>query len=160
MSAPLNRQNANLCVISGMVVATYGGQLARGAAPQVGAVVAGLIFIGLGAVEVRSYWIQEALSPLSQLHKNPWLLALPMTLNNLAGGVAAGLGGQPPSAVALLTFLASGMFMAIGWLIGNTVATASTGKARGKGAAAWSKVIAGAIFLTLGTLQLMSATST
>ncbi|KAG7354381.1 hypothetical protein IV203_003737 [Nitzschia inconspicua] len=52
-------------------------------------------------------------------------LALPMTLNNLAGGVAGGAVGVTPLQAALFAFLASFMTMFLGYEIGKHIAAAT-----------------------------------
>ena len=161
--------STNLIVSStntlGMVLASFGGQLLHGAAPQLGGALGGCIFLYLGAGEIWSIGGSgQQSSPLASLYEKPWLLALPMTLNNIAGGVAAGLSGEPPGAVAVLTFLMSLTLMAAGWVLGctledrtNHAGGVSNNESKATRAASWGSATAGGIFVTLGIIQLKAA---
>ena len=143
---------------AGMLGAAAAGALAGARAPRLGAAAAALVFLGLGAAELASLRRQpgSALSPLAALHRRPWALALPMTLNNLAGGVGAGLARAPRAATAACTFAASAALMAGGHRAGAAlVARGRAGRAGGLGGA--DRAVAGGVFAVLGLQQLRDA---
>jgi len=83
-----------------------------------------LVFLGLGVSELASIGQDEGeLSPLAQIavERSAWMLALPMTLNNLAGGVAGGVIGSGPEFLALATLVASFVFMTVGHFVGRLI---------------------------------------
>ena len=141
---------------AGMLGAAIVGGLAGERAPRIGAAAAALIFLGLGAAELSSLRRPEALSPLSALHRRPWVLALPMTLNNLAGGVGAGLAGAPPGATAACTFLASAALMGGGHRAGAALLGRGSGRGSrgGGGLGGAEQAVAGGVFVLLGLQQL------
>ena len=68
---------------------------------------------------MSAFWSdEESVLAALALEGNAWKLALPMTLNNLAGGVAGGLAGVGPLELATGGFLASFMLMWSGHAIG------------------------------------------
>lgn len=78
--------------------------------------VASLAFAHLGYQEVRSPIGEAKKKPSQQLCS--YSLALPMTLNNLAGGVAGGMAGIEGNVAFLYAFLASSIAMTSGYWIG------------------------------------------
>ena len=60
--------------VSSLIAGVFGQSM-----PRTAAAAAALIFLGLGASELKAAWDGEASSPLSQLHDRPFLLAVPMT---------------------------------------------------------------------------------
>ena len=82
------------------------------------------------------------------LKGDAWKLALPMTLNNLAGGVAGGLSGYASFSMGAAAFLASFGLMALGHRTGKLGANAS---------ALDPRLAATAAFATLGLQQLAGA---
>jgi len=79
-------------------------------------------------------------------------LAVPMTLNNLAGGVAGGLSGSGPLAMGFGALVASFVLMACGhWLGGWAIA----GGKKSALAGAEPRVCAAAVFFSLAIAQLL-----
>ena len=106
--------------LGALVAATGGheiGQLASGA----GAWVAASVFLYLAWQEASSLWRNEAASPLLNLAERgvASALAVPMTLNNLAGGVAGGVLGIGPLLAGSSACVASYIMMASGHFIGT-----------------------------------------
>lgn len=80
------------CNAVGALLSSQIGVLLGQQAPDVAALLGAIIFVWLGYSEADSYRLDEA-SPLTNLAEAgvAWRLAVPMTLNNVAGGVAGGL---------------------------------------------------------------------
>ena len=57
-----------------------------------------------------------------------WKLAIPMTLNNLAGGIAGGVVGIGPTLAGGSAFVASFVMMAVGYVLGKCVGGALDGR--------------------------------
>ena len=77
-------------------------------------------------------------------------LALPMTLNNIAGGLAGGVAGVPPALALLFAFSASFIMMLAGHALGRLA---------GARMASWldARLAAGFIFGALAVVQLTEA---
>lgn len=122
--------------------------------------LAGLAFLVLAAMEVGGDQADSPTTPnevnstpRSRKHPNPapnppqtrrskepqfLQLAIPMTLNNLAGGVATGVAGVPPSMAALYVFWVSVALMGGGWELGKrTRATAAGATVRQTNSLKW-----------------------
>jgi putative Mn2+ efflux pump MntP len=101
------------------------GALAGDAAPMIAPLAAAAIFSYLAFDEVRSLRGGEDMSPLAQkaLTGVVWRLALPMSLNNLAGGVASGVAGVGPTFAGLAAFLASYIMFRWGHFAGEQLGT-------------------------------------
>ena len=133
----------------GAAASTSVGAFLGDRAPAAAGAVAGLVFLGLGVGEARGYAADEPsrLSGLA-LTGSAWALALPMTLNNVAGGVAGGLAGFPARATGGAAFVASFGLMALGYRCGALGAAAARADPR---------LVAAAVFLSMGLAQLASA---
>lgn len=133
----------------GALASTKAGVVMGQAAPQLAGAAAGLIFLYLAGGEAVGWWTNEpsSLSSLA-LKGDAWKLALPMTLNNLAGGVAGGLSGYASFSMGAAAFLASFGLMALGHRTGKLGANAS---------ALDPRLAATAAFATLGLQQLAGA---
>lgn len=134
---------------AGMALSGYVGHY-LGLAFGVWACVFGaVIFTAVGALEFSSYLSGEdgLMDKLVEtaLTQNAWVLGLPMSLNNLATGVAGGLSGQNPIVLGLLTVLASLVLMHLGYWIGQCA---------GNRLPMDPRPVAGSAFLGLGLLQL------
>ena len=105
------------------LLASYGGAFLGGLAPTAAPIAAAVVFGHLAHAEWLSWKLGELTSPLTKLAIDglAWRLAVPMTLNNLAGGVAGGVGGVKPVPAFLLGFLASFAAMALGHELGKRV---------------------------------------
>ena len=96
-------------------------------APRLAGLVAALTFLVLGASEAASAYRKETSSFTDlALVGDAWKLAVPMTLNNVAGGVSGGLSDLPPAAMAVSAFIASFALMHLGNAIGASLATTTT----------------------------------
>lgn len=115
----------SLCNAVGAVLSSGLGALLGDLAPNAAAVFGASIFLWLGFGEVDSY-VNDEPSPLATLAESgsPWRLAIPMTLNNLAGGVAGGLAGVGPATMGFGAVSASFGLMYIGHCIGKHSASA------------------------------------
>lgn len=70
-----------------------------------------------------------------------WKLALPMTLNNLAGGVACGvLGCVSPLAASSYVWLVSVGFMWVGWFLGRSLQQVLTSNGSIEGVLPWVSI--------------------
>lgn len=110
----------SVCNAAGAVLSSQVGMLLGSSAPDLAALLAAAIFGWLGACEADSFRKNEA-SPLVSLATTgvAWRLALPMTLNNLAGGVAGGLAGVGPLEMGLGALIASYVLMYVGHKFGD-----------------------------------------
>ena len=113
----------------GALVAAEGGHVIGEVANSAGAWLAASVFAYLSWQEGASICRGEESSPL--LHKAERgvvaQLAVPMTLNNLAGGVAGGVVGIGPLLGGASAFVASFLMMATGHLLGKTCHAALRG---------------------------------
>lgn len=101
--------------------------------------LAATAFGGLSAVEYRSYLkelashqqddndIQSSMQEIRQVLS----LAIPMTLNNLAGGVAGGAAGLAPEMTAMYALVASFVSMYVGFLVGTRFRRVIKGRPKG-----------------------------
>jgi len=138
---------ANAC---GMLLACFVGRWAGAWAPMVASLVAGGFFVVIGGLELKSWWTKEE-GPSDKLTdmagtSNAFVLALPMTLNNLATGLAGGMMGGNIYMIAFLTFVASFSLMYLGYFVGRC-----TGKALPMD----PRFAVGVVFFGLGLMQLM-----
>ena len=110
--------NAVAALASDSVGALVGDEL-----PVLAPAGAALIFAYLAVEEFNSWRAKEAASPLARNAAAGvvWRLALPMSCDNLATGVAAGAAGVGPALAALLALLASFIMMAGGFFLGRTL---------------------------------------
>ena len=107
------------CNALGAGLATFGGTLLGKSLPNAAPAIAALAFSYLGWQECRAWWQDEDSSVASLALDNALLsLALPMTLNNLAGGLAGGVAGIGPLTAAGLALVASFLMMYVGHLVG------------------------------------------
>ena len=92
----------------------------RGRTPTIAPALAGLVFAFLARDELGSWARGEPSSPLAALAAEGVAvrLALPMTLNNIAGGLAGGVAGVPP-ALALLFLLGVLHHVPAGVIVGH-----------------------------------------
>lgn len=104
----------------GAFVSAGAGSLLGSAAPLAAGFAAGGIFLYLAYGEADGFLRQEpsALSSLA-LKGVAWRLALPMTLNNIAGGVAGGIAKLGPFSMGIAAFFASFALMRLGHKVGK-----------------------------------------
>lgn len=135
---------------SGAFVSAAGGHLLGDIAPTLAVLFAALIFAYLATDEIVSWQKGYGESTLtmgkSGSVRDAVRIAVPMTLNNLAGGVAGGAAGVDPKAAGTLALLASFCLMKIGHIIGEYVMPSI-------GRHVDTRVISGAIFATLSLAQ-------
>lgn len=110
-----------LCNAAGALSSAEIGELLGGAAPMLAPAAAGGIFLYLAWLELASWYRGESASPLARTAAKGlvWKLAVPMTLNNLAGGVASGVVGITPVMAGSFALLASYIMMAVGHFLGT-----------------------------------------
>ena len=130
----------------GTFLSTYCGQLLGSVAPHLASLISATVFVYLGYGEARAWWASEE-SPLVKLAADGVVLrlALPMTLNNIAGGVAGGIAGVSPLMGSSCVLLAAGLMMAAGHVVGRCCGTAISVE---------PALISACIFFALGTYQL------
>ena len=113
----------SVCNATGAWIAGFGGILVGQTMPLLAPLLAACAFGVLALQEWKDRGSNNdginktnlrALSEISEVLR----LALPMTLNNLAGGVAGGAAGLSPLVTALYALVASFVTMAVGHAIG------------------------------------------
>lgn len=104
----------------GAFLSSYVGRVMGKVVPTLAGLGAAAIFLYIGIDEFVS-WSTKSSSALESLalRGNAWKLALPMTLNNLAGGMAGGVTGIRPVHMGLGAFVASFLFMLGGFYLGS-----------------------------------------
>ena len=105
----------------GALVAAAGGHAIGQVADSFGLWIAASVFAYLAWQEGGSLWAGEPASPLLKLAERgvALQLAVPMTLNNLAGGIAGGVVGIGPLLAGTSAFCASFAMMATGFFVGQ-----------------------------------------
>lgn len=130
----------------GAWAATVGGAVA---APLL---AASLAFMYLGYQEVCNHHNNN--TPL--LLMLSFRLAVPMTLNNLAGGVAGGVAGIQPGVAFLYALVASLVAMASGHVFGWKIAK-TTAESRQQPLRAKPELVAATVYFSLSLLTLYEA---
>lgn len=104
----------------GAFLSSFVGRVMGKVVPTLAGLGAAAIFLYIGIDEFVGWATQKssALESLA-LRGNAWKLALPMTLNNLAGGIAGGVTGIRPVQMGLGAFIASFLFMLGGYYLGR-----------------------------------------
>mmetsp|Transcript_4544 Transcript_4544/g.10174 ORF Transcript_4544/g.10174 Transcript_4544/m.10174 type:complete len:197 (-) Transcript_4544:48-638(-) len=150
---PLNASvNAIISLMnaSGAFVSAAGGYLLGEVAPALAALFAGIIFAYLAVDEITSWQKGHEESTLtmgkSASIRDALRIAVPMTLNNLAGGVAGGAAGVDPQTAGTLALLASYCMMKFGHAIGGYLMPSM-------GRCIDTRIISGAIFASLSVAQ-------
>uniref|UniRef100_A0A7S2MGE7 GDT1 family protein n=1 Tax=Helicotheca tamesis TaxID=374047 RepID=A0A7S2MGE7_9STRA len=114
----------------GACIASAGGLFITNttASGSIGSLLAAIVFAHLSKEEFCSFRRKEPTSPLVQLASKSegsaaiiLNLAIPMTLNNLAGGVAGGVVGITPMEAFGCAFLVSFVFMMGGHVLGGQI---------------------------------------
>merc|ERR1712070_1234445 len=112
----------SFCNAAGAFGSSFVGVVLGTAAPGIAGLFAAGIFGRLGFSEMSAFWNdEESVLAALALEGNAWKLALPMTLNNVAGGVAGGLAGVGPLQLTAGGFLASFALMWSGHAIGRYI---------------------------------------
>lgn len=106
--------------IGALCSAVFGTALGE-TAPTLAPMAAAAIFLYLAHEELSSWRQGDRSSPLARSASEGLVgkLALPMTLNNLAGGIAGGVVGVAPIAAGGSVFVASYLMMAGGHMLGR-----------------------------------------
>jgi len=135
---------------AGMLLAGFVGTMVAAWAPMAASLLAGIAFVAIGGMELQAWWSKEE-SPTDKLvtlavTQNPWVLALPMSFNNLATGLAGGLLGGSIWVTAFMTFVASFCLMYLGYFIGKFAAKAVPTDPR---------LAIGIVFVLCGLIQLV-----
>lgn len=143
---------------SGAFISATGGHLLGEVAPKFGTLFAALIFAYLAADELLSWRRQRGdgrggeSALLAMGTSGSWRdalrIAVPMTLNNLAGGVAGGAVGISSITAGTLALLASYCLMGFGHILGEYLMPTV-------GNFIDPRVISGSIFSILALMQLI-----
>jgi putative Mn2+ efflux pump MntP len=125
-----------VCNAVGALVASYGGAfMADEVVPNLASMLAALAFGYLALQEFCSYMehrrqqnsppeendFNDASTKKQLDMQNVLGLAIPMTLNNLAGGIAGGAAGLPPTITAAYCLVASFTSMTVGYFLGKLI---------------------------------------
>lgn len=142
----------SVCNALGALMSTGVGALLGRAAPTFGPAAAAAVFLYLAWEEITSYRKGERASPLARSASEGlvWKLALPMTLNNLAGGVASGVVGVSPLISGFGALVASYLMMASGYFLGRRLGGAVE-------RCLDPRVLAATIFAAVALTQIMEA---
>ena len=136
---------------SGAFISASGGHLLGEFAPTIAILFAAIIFGYLAMDEMFSWRRGDTESTLTMKSgsiKDALRIAVPMTLNNLAGGAAGGAAGIDAKTAGIMALLASYCMMMFGHMIGAYLVT-SIGKKFD------TRVISGVIFAALSGIQLI-----
>ena len=133
----------SFCNALGALSSTYFGRVAGGRAPALAGCLAAGIFAWLSYGEADAAYRggPSALSSDAAAGR-AWVVAVPMTLNNLAGGVAGGLSGYPAPAMGAAAFAASFSLMALGFAVGKVGNNATAANPHAFAAAAFGLLAA------------------
>lgn len=112
----------SLANTAGMMLSDSFGQWVGSKLGNMISYLAASLFILLGLLELWESCTEQN-SMLQRVTtvamENPWVLAIPLTLNNLAGGLAGGLAGASVWIIGINTFLASFLLMLVGHYLGH-----------------------------------------
>lgn len=107
---------------AGMMLSGYVGKVVGSWAPYAASLIAAFFFAWIGLAELWSWWKEDEgiVSKLAHtaVTESAWVLAIPMTLNNLAAGVAGGLAGANLLLLGVMTLVASFIMMLVGHRLG------------------------------------------
>lgn len=141
-----------LCNGLGATVGAMFGSIIESSAPLAAPLIAAGIFLYLAQEEVISWKNAEDCSPLARSAAQGliWRLALPMSLNNIGGGLASGLIGITPILAGGFALLASYVMMAFGHFLGMRL---------GKCVENWfdPRLLAAAVFVSIGLAEVHEA---
>lgn len=110
----------SFCNGLGAFLAGYGGSILNKNLPLFAPTLAAIVFGGLGVLELMSYSRNPDTATGSNMSSVPQVfrLAVPMTLNNLAGGAAGGTLGLTPEISGFYSVVASFLTMYAGHFVG------------------------------------------
>ena len=133
---------------AGALLATHGGQALGSAAPTLAPALASVAFWYLAWEELGSWLRGDPASPLTKLAAEGVAvrLAVPMTLNNVAGGLAGGVAGVTPSVAFFLALVASFVAMLVGHSLGQVAGRRLAGRLD-------ARLAAGIILIALALAQ-------
>ena len=114
--------------------------------------IAALAFLYLGLKEgYEWHYDQEQENEVTSTNvESAWKLAIPMTLNNVAGGVAGGLAGTDPLVMFMAAFLASYGLMSLGYFLGSYTSNGYSDKKECD-----PRLASSCIFIIIGIFQLI-----
>jgi putative Mn2+ efflux pump MntP len=141
-----------VCNASAALVSAAFGVYLGDAAPTVAPLAAAIIFLYLAYEEVRSLLQGEDASPLAQMAVSglAWRLAVPMSINNLAGGIAGGVVGIGPLQAGFWALVASYAMFRLGHYVGDNLSRFIEGCLD-------PRVLAATIFTIVAMMQLHDA---
>ena len=141
-----------VCNASAALVSAAFGTYLGDAAPTVAPMAAAAIFLYLAYEEVCSLIRGEDASPLAQMAVSglAWRLAVPMSINNLAGGIASGVAGIGPLEAGFWALVASYAMFRLGHYLGDNLGRFIEGCLD-------PRVLAATIFTIVAMLQLHDA---
>jgi putative Mn2+ efflux pump MntP len=109
--------------ITALATVRFGEQIGAVFSPALQNCAAGLVFLSLAWHEVRGGTDQAEAMNKNASQLSHWTLlvqlAVPMSLNNMAGGVASGVAGVSESLASIYALLASVLFMESGVYLGQ-----------------------------------------
>ena len=143
------------CNAAGAMAAASVGVLLGRTAPTIAPAAAAAIFGYLAHDEFSSWSAGESSSPLARSAADglAWKLALPMTLNNLAGGVASGVAGVSGAFAGGCALVASYLMMEGGYALGHRLGSLV------EATSVDPRVCASAIFVAMALVQARDAAS-
>ena len=152
-----------VCNALGALASTYVGLKFGHMAPMIASWIASFAFLYLGFKEVHDWYnmeeegINNTRDAASTNAQSAWKLATPMTLNNIAGGVAGGLAGTDPLIMLMMAFLASYGLMYFGCLLGSAYASFNSNSCGSSksGLGIDPRLASSCIFIALGIFQLI-----
>ena len=144
-----------ICNAAGAMAAASVGVLLGQTAPTIAPAAAAAIFGYLAHDEFSSWSAGESSSPLARSAADglAWKLALPMTLNNLAGGVASGVAGVSGAFAGGCALVASYLMMECGYALGHRLGSLV------EATSVDPRVCASAIFVAMALVQARDAAS-
>jgi len=108
------------CNAGGALASASLGRVLGSRAPTAAGLAAAAVFAFLAYGEVEAYRSGgESALARDAARGRAWVVAIPMTLNNMSGGVAGGLSGYPAPLMGLGALAASFWLMAVGFWVGR-----------------------------------------
>lgn len=140
---------------SGAYISAAGGHFLGELAPTLAILFAGMVFTYLAADEFISWRRRNTESTLtmkSSSISDAVRIAVPMTLNNLAGGAAGGASGIEARTAGIMALVASFCMMKMGHTVGVYLMTSIEMNID-------TRIISGSIFASLGIMQFIQLLS-
>lgn len=154
--SPLSNAIISIFNAFGAFISATGGHVLGELAPLYATLFAAVLFSYLSADELISHWRRRSSNPQSTStltlksgnSRDAVRIAVPMTLNNLAGGAAGGAAGIDAKTTCVAALVASFCMMKMGHLVGKHLMTTVGNKID-------TGLISGAIFACLAVMQLV-----